>query len=129
MSALWRAIVLVQPGRRLGDLGAAIEQHAVAAGFSVVREFVGHGLGREFHCQPQVEHFGPAGRGVQLQQGMCFTIEPMINAGGADTRTLTDDWTVVTTDGSLSAQWEHSIMVTEDGYEVLTLGQNENSLP
>ena len=114
------AICLVQPGTRLGDIGAAIQQHAESNGFSVVREYCGHGIGRVFHEDPQVLHYGTSGRGLELSPGMTFTIEPMINAGKKETRLLPDGWTVVTRDHSLSAQWEHTIGVTEDGYEILT---------
>lgn len=113
----------VRPGARLGDIGHAIQTHAEAAGFSVVREYCGHGIGRGFHEDPQVLHYGTPGTGLQIQEGMTFTIEPMLNAGRKDTRLLGDGWTVVTRDHSLSAQWEHTIAVTADGFEVLTLSE------
>jgi methionyl aminopeptidase len=113
-------IELVRPGAALGDIGHAIQQHAEANNCSIVREYCGHGIGREFHEDPQVLHYGTPGTGMQLQAGMTFTIEPMVNAGKRQTRLLRDGWTVVTKDHSLSAQWEHTILVTEDGHEVLT---------
>ena len=118
---LWAGIVKVRPGARLGDIGAAIQKHAEANGFSVVREFCGHGIGINFHEEPQVLHYGKAGIGLELVAGMTFTIEPMINAGKAAIAELPDGWTIVTKDRSLSAQWEHTILVTESGFEVLTL--------
>ena len=111
---------LVRPGTRLGDIGAAIQQYAEGSGFSVVREYCGHGIGRVFHEAPQVLHYGRSGSGLELTPGMTFTIEPMINAGKKETRLLPDGWTVVTRDHSLSAQWEHTVAVTEDGHEILT---------
>ena len=118
---MWKGIVLVRPGASLGDIGAAIQRHAESRGFSVVREFCGHGIGRRFHEEPQVLHYGRAGQGVVLEPGMTFTIEPMVNAGKRDIRQMNDGWTIVTADHSLSAQWEHTVLVTADGYEVLTL--------
>lgn len=118
---LWLGIQAVRPGGFLGDIGAVIQKHAEKNGYSVVREFCGHGIGRKFHEDPQVLHYGKAGTGPQLQPGMIFTIEPMINAGKAAIRELPDGWTIVTKDRSLSAQWEHTILVTETGFEVLTL--------
>ncbi|MGA1472152.1 MAG: type I methionyl aminopeptidase [Burkholderiaceae bacterium] len=118
---LWRGIEQVSPGRSLGDIGHAIQQHAEAAGYSVVREFCGHGIGKVFHEEPQVLHYGKPGTGLKLQAGMTFTIEPMINAGRPEIRELADGWTIVTKDHSLSAQWEHTILVTETGFEVLTV--------
>ncbi|MQY50416.1 type I methionyl aminopeptidase [Rhodocyclus tenuis] len=118
---LWIGIAQVRPGAHLGDIGAAIQRHAEKAGFSVVREFCGHGIGSRFHEDPQVLHFGKAGTGARLEPGMIFTIEPMINAGKPGIRQLADGWTVVTKDHSLSAQWEHTILVTDTGFEVLTL--------
>jgi methionyl aminopeptidase len=115
-------IRMVRPGVRLGDIGHAIQSHAEENGFSVVREYCGHGIGRGFHEDPQVLHYGTPGTGFELTAGVTFTIEPMVNAGGRDTRLLADGWTVVTRDHSLSAQWEHTIAVTADGFEVLTLG-------
>jgi len=118
---MWLGIEKVRPGATLGDIGHVIQKHAEKAGFSVVREYCGHGVGRRFHQDPQVLHYGKPGTGVRLEPGLIFTIEPMINAGRKDIRQLADGWTVVTRDHSLSAQWEHSILVTEDGYEVLTV--------
>lgn len=117
---MWRGIRTVRPNATLGDIGAAIQQHAESCGFSVVREFCGHGIGRSFHEDPQVLHYGQRGSGASLQPGMIFTIEPMINAGKAAIRELADGWTIVTKDHSLSAQWEHTVLVTADGFEVLT---------
>lgn len=114
-------IAAVKPGARIGDIGAAIQLHAEANGCSVVRDFVGHGVGRVFHCAPEVPHFGRAGRGARLYKGMIFTIEPMINQGDWRTTILEDDWTAVTSDGKLSAQFEHTILVTTDGVDILTL--------
>ena len=111
----------VAPGARLGDIGYAIQQHAERHGFSVVRDFAGHGTGVEFHEAPQVAHFGRRGTGVVMRPNMTFTIEPMINAGRYESRILADRWTAVTVDGSLSAQWEHTLLVTETGCEVLTV--------
>jgi len=113
-------IKMVRPGVRLGDIGHAIQRHAEQAHYSVVREYCGHGIGREFHEDPQVLHYGEPGTGMALQSGMTFTIEPMINAGNRHVKLLPDQWTVVTKDRSLSAQWEHTVLVTKDGYEVLT---------
>jgi methionyl aminopeptidase len=118
---MWLGIEQVRPGATLGDVGHAIQKHAESAGFSVVREYCGHGVGRKFHDDPQVLHYGRPGTGVRLVPGMIFTIEPMINAGRREIRTLADQWTVVTRDHSLSAQWEHSMVVTETGCEVLTV--------
>ena len=120
LEAMLRGIGQVRPGATLGDIGHAIQQHAEAAGFSVVREYCGHGIGRIYHEDPQVLHYGQPGAGLKLQKGMTFTVEPMINAGRPHTRLLPDGWTVVTKDHSLSAQWEHTIAVTDDGYEILT---------
>ena len=119
--AMWRGIVQVRPGATLGDIGHAIQTHAEGNGFSVVREFCGHGIGKRFHEEPQVLHYGRAGSGAKLLPGMTFTIEPMINAGKRDIRQLADGWTIVTADHSLSAQWEHTVLVTADGFEVLTV--------
>jgi methionyl aminopeptidase len=118
---LWLGIAQVRPGARLGDIGAAIQKHAERHGFSVVREFCGHGIGKSFHEEPQVLHYGKAGTGPELQPGMIFTIEPMVNAGKAAISELPDGWTIVTKDRSLSAQWEHTVVVTPTGVEVLTL--------
>ncbi len=119
--AMWRGIAKVRPGARLGDIGHAIQTFAEAQGLAVVREFCGHGIGRKFHEDPQVLHYGRPGTLDELVPGMVFTIEPMINAGGREIRELGDGWTIVTKDRSLSAQWEHTVAVTESGYEVLTL--------
>ena len=120
-ACMWLGIESVRPGAYLGDIGHAIQTHAEEHGYSVVREFCGHGIGRRFHEEPQVLHYGRPRTGVRLHAGMTFTIEPMINAGRPDVRQLADGWTVVTKDHSLSAQWEHTVLVTESGYEVLTL--------
>jgi methionyl aminopeptidase len=122
---LYLAIKMVKPGVRLGDFAAAIQKHAEGSGYSVVREYCGHGIGKGFHEEPQVLHYGKAGTGVIIKPGMCFTIEPMINAGKPQCSVLKDDWTVVTKDRSLSAQWEHTLLVTEDGCEILTLRKDE----
>lgn len=118
--AMWAGIRAVQPGATLGDIGNAIQTVARREGFSVVREYCGHGIGQNYHEAPQVLHYGTKGRGLRLRPGMMFTIEPMLNAGGWQTKTLADGWTVVTADGALSAQWEHMVVVTEEGAEVLT---------
>ncbi len=122
---LYLGIKMVKPGVRLGDIGAAIQKHAEAHRFSVVREYCGHGIGKEFHEDPQVLHYGKPGTGEILQAGMTFTIEPMINAGVRQIKLLPDGWTVITKDRKLSAQWEHTLLVTENGYEVLTLRNDE----
>jgi len=122
-----KGIEIVRPGARLGDIGHVIQSHAEKHNFSVVREYCGHGIGRQFHEDPQVLHYGTAGTGAELVQGMTFTIEPMINAGRKETRLLSDNWTVVTRDHSLSAQWEHTILVTGDGHEILTLSPDGQS--
>ena len=126
---MWLGIEQVRPGGSLGDIGHAIQQHAEKQGFSVVREYCGHGVGRKFHQDPQVLHYGKPGTGVKLEAGMIFTIEPMINAGRKDIRTLADGWTVVTRDHSLSAQWEHSVLVTDTGYEILTVSPDMPAPP
>ncbi len=118
---MWHGIAAVRPGGHLGDIGEAIQTHAESHGCSVVREFCGHGIGSKFHEEPQVLHYGRAGTGLKLQPGMIFTVEPMINAGRPDIRQLADGWTIVTKDHSLSAQWEHTVLVTPSGYEVLTV--------
>jgi len=123
--ALWMGIRAVRPGKRLGDIGWAIERHAKRNGYSVVREYCGHGIGREMHEPPQVMHFGKPGSGLALREGMVFTIEPMINQGRRGVRTEADGWTVVTKDGSLSAQFEHTVAVTASGVSVLTLRPDE----
>lgn len=120
-------IAEVRHGKRMGDIGAAIQKHAESRGFSVVRDYVGHGIGRGFHEDPQVMHYGVAGRGMRLVKGMTFTIEPMINQGVCQARTLGDNWTVVTADGKLSAQFEHTVAVTENGVEVLTALESERA--
>jgi methionyl aminopeptidase len=119
--AMWKGIVKVKPGARLGDIGHNIQTFAEGQGFSVVREFCGHGIGAKFHEEPQVLHYGRPGTLEELVPGMTFTIEPMINAGRREIRELGDGWTIVTKDRSLSAQWEHTVLVTETGYEVLTV--------
>jgi methionyl aminopeptidase len=119
--AMWRGIECVRPGAHLGNIGHAIQTLAESAGFSVVREYCGHGIGRVYHEDPQILHYGEPDSGLALQAGMVFTIEPMINAGKRHVRVLPDGWTVVTRDHSLSAQWEHMVLVTPDGHEVLTL--------
>ena len=118
---LWLGIEQVRPGARLGDIGHAIQTYAAKQGFSILREFCGHGIGRQFHEEPQVLHYGRPGTGPKLEEGMIFTIEPMLNAGRREIRQLGDGWTVVTKDHSLSAQWEHMLVVTSTGYEVLTV--------
>jgi methionyl aminopeptidase len=118
---MWLGIRAVKPGAHLGDIGQAIQTHAEEHGFSVVREFCGHGIGRQFHEDPQVLHYGRGGVGLKLMPGMIFTVEPMINAGRAGIRCLADGWTIVTADHSLSAQWEHTVLVTPAGFEVLTV--------
>jgi len=119
--AMWEGIRMVKPGAHLGDIGHAVQRFAEGQGFSVVREFCGHGIGQVFHEDPQVLHYGRPGTGLKLVEGMVFTIEPMINAGKAAIRQLGDGWTIVTKDHSLSAQWEHTVAVTADGFEVLTV--------
>lgn len=119
-------IRMVKPGVFLGDIGHAIQNHAESNKFSVVREYCGHGIGRDFHEEPQILHYGEPGTGMRLQQGMTFTIEPMINAGKRQVKLLNDNWTVVTRDRQLSAQWEHTILVTGNGYEVLTRRPDED---
>lgn len=118
----------VKPGARLGDIGEAIQTHAHKNRYSVVREYCGHGIGKVFHEEPQVLHYGKAGTGLMLEAGMTFTIEPMINAGKRHVKLLPDDWTVITKDRQLSAQWEHTLLVTETGYEVLTRREEESDL-
>ncbi len=122
---LYKAINIVRPGIRLGDIGHIIQQHAEANYYSVVRDYCGHGIGTEFHQDPQVLHFGKPDTGMTLQQGMTFTIEPMLNAGKHQTKLKKDGWTVETRDGRLSAQWEHTLAVTADGVEVLTARTDE----
>jgi methionyl aminopeptidase len=120
--AMWRGIRTVKPGTRLGDIGHAIQDYVESLSFSVVREYCGHGIGRIYHEDPQILHYGESGTGLELQQGMTFTVEPMVNAGKRHVRLLPDGWTVVTKDHSLSAQWEHTCLVTATGVDVLTLG-------
>ncbi|MBS0424833.1 MAG: type I methionyl aminopeptidase [Proteobacteria bacterium] len=127
--AMWRGIDEVKPGAHLGDIGFAIQKLTEGVGYSVVREFCGHGIGAKFHENPQVLHYGRRGTGMELKPGMIFTIEPMINAGKAAIRHLPDGWTITTKDGSLSAQWEHTILVTDDGYEVLTVSAGSPPKP
>jgi methionyl aminopeptidase len=133
--AMWKGIVKVRPGARLGDIGHAIQMHAEHAGFTIVREFCGHGVGRKFHEEPQILHYGRPGTGEELVPGMTFTIEPMVNAGKRDIKEDRrgnrpyDGWTIVTRDRSLSAQWEHTVLVTESGYEVLTLSSGSPPAP
>jgi methionyl aminopeptidase len=127
--AMWRGIRQVRPGAHLGDIGHAVQRHAESNGFSIVREFCGHGIGRQFHEEPQVLHYGRPGTGLKLQAGMIFTVEPMVNAGRAAIRALADGWTIVTADHSLSAQWEHTILVTDDGFEVLTVSAGTPAPP
>ncbi len=123
--ALWLGIEQARPGKRLGDIGHAIQTYVESEGFSVVREYCGHGIGRIFHEDPQVLHYGEPGTGLELREGLTFTIEPMVNLGKRHVRLLPDGWTVVTRDHSLSAQWEHTILITSNGCEVLTLGADE----
>ncbi|NES97162.1 MAG: type I methionyl aminopeptidase [Desertifilum sp. SIO1I2] len=120
-AAMMRGIAEIKPGARIGDIGAAIQEYAEAQGFSVVRDMVGHGVGRQFHTEPQIPHYGKRGTGLKLRPGMVFTVEPMINQGRYDLKFLRDGWTVVTQDGKLSAQFEHTVAVTESGVEILTL--------
>jgi methionyl aminopeptidase len=126
---MWRGILEVRPGARLGDIGAAIQAHAERNGFSVVREFCGHGIGRKFHEEPQILHYGKPATGMPLEPGMTFTIEPMINSGKPGIRELADGWTIVTKDHSLSAQWEHTVLVSETGFEVLTTSSGTQPAP
>ncbi len=123
--SMWLGINELAAGKRLGDVGAAIQQHVEKQRFSVVREYCGHGIGKEFHEDPQVLHYGSYGVGLELKAGMTLTVEPMVNAGKPGVRLLPDGWTVVTKDHSLSAQWEHTILITETGFEVLTLGAGD----
>ncbi len=127
--ALWVGLNQVRPGATLGDIGHAIQTHVERHRFSVVEEYCGHGIGRDFHEEPQVLHYGKRGQGLVLRPGMCFTIEPMVNAGKRFIKLLPDGWTVVTKDRSLSAQWEHTVLVTPEGREVLTLRQEERAPP
>lgn len=122
---LRRGIAEVAPGKRVGDIGAAIQEYAEEFGYGIVREFVGHGIGKTFHSAPQIFHFGERGKGRRLQAGMAFTIEPMINIGHWKTKVLKDGWTAITKDGSLSAQFEHTLVVTPTGFEIMTLSEGE----
>ena len=124
---MFAGIKEVRPGAHLGDVGAAIQEHAETNHYSVVRDYCGHGIGQVYHEEPQVLHYGQRHEGLELKEGMCFTIEPMINLGGYQTKLLSDGWTVVTKDGRLSAQWEHTIAVTSSGHEILTLRSEEMS--
>ncbi len=124
--ALWIGIKQVKPGTRLGDIGHAIQQFVEGYNYSVVREYCGHGIGKEFHEDPQILHYGSPDTGLSLQEGMCFTIEPMVNSGKQQVKLRPDGWTVVTKDRSLSAQYEHTLLVTPDGYDVLTLRREES---
>ncbi len=126
---MWKGIAMVRPGAALGDIGSAIQKHAEANGFSVVREFCGHGIGKRFHEEPQILHYGRPGQGLKLVTGMTFTVEPMINAGKRDIRQLADGWTIVTADHSLSAQWEHTVLVTDDAFEILTVSAGTPAPP
>ena len=121
--SMWLGIQELAPGKRLGDIGAAVQKHVEKNRFSVVREYCGHGIGEVFHEDPQVLHFGEPNTGLELREGMTLTIEPMVNAGKANIRLLPDGWTVVTKDHSLSAQWEHTLLITRNGFEALTLGR------
>ena len=123
---LYRGIELVKPGCRLGDIGYAIQQHAEANHYTIVRDYCGHGIGKVFHEDPQVLHYGVANTGMELREGMTFTIEPMVNAGKHHTKLKSDGWTVETRDGRLSAQWEHTLAVTKNGVEVLTARREES---
>ena len=123
---MYKGIELVKPGARLGDIGHVIQEHAEKHRYSVVRDFCGHGIGKVFHEEPQVMHYGRPGTGMELKEGMTFTIEPMINQGTYHTRVLGDGWTAITKDRKLSAQWEHTVLVTADGYEVLTRRKEES---
>ncbi|EJL6400846.1 type I methionyl aminopeptidase [Vibrio navarrensis] len=127
-NAMWQGIKQVKPGAKLGDIGYAIQRHAESHGYSIVREYCGHGIGREMHEEPQVLHYGKPRSGLTLKEGMIFTIEPMVNQGTAKIKCQKDGWTVITRDKKLSAQWEHTILVTSTGYEVLTLREEERLL-
>jgi len=123
--SMWLGIEEIAPGKHLGDIGEAIQKNVERNRFSVVREYCGHGIGRVFHEDPQVLHYGKAGTGLELRAGMAMTVEPMVNAGKRHVRLLPDGWTVVTKDHKLSAQWEHTVLITESGFEVLTLGAED----
>ncbi len=126
---MWLGIAQVRPGATIGDIGHAIQVHAEKNGYSVVREFCGHGIGRKFHEEPQILHYGKPGTLEPLMPGMIFTVEPMINAGRREIKELADGWTIVTKDHSLSAQWEHTVLVTESGFEVMTLSAGAPAVP
>ncbi len=126
---MWIGIEQIKPGAHLGDIGEAIQRYAEKAGYSVVREFCGHGIGDHFHEDPQVLHYGKAGTGIELKPGMIFTVEPMINLGKREIRAMPDGWTIVTKDRSLSAQYEHTVLVTETGYEILTMSAGVQPKP
>jgi len=123
---LYKGIEQVKPGNTLGDIGFAVQRHATRNGYSIVREYSGHGIGENMHEEPDVHHYGKKGKGLKLIEGMTFTIEPMVNLGSRKIKHLSDDWTVVTQDGKLSVQWEHTILVTKNGYEVLTIRSEES---
>lgn len=123
---LMRGIREIRPGKRIGDIGAAIQAHAEPKGFSVVRDFIGHGIGRNFHGAPEVPHYGTRNTGLRLRPGMAFTVEPMINIGDFGVKVLDDEWTAITRDRSLSAQFEHTLVVTEDGVEIMTVREGED---
>ena len=127
--AIWKGIVKIRPGARVGDIGYAIQSYAESLGCSIVREFCGHGIGRAFHEEPQILHYGRPGTLDELIPGMVFTVEPMINAGRREVKEMNDGWTIVTKDRSLSAQWEHTVWVTDTGYEVLTLSAGSPAQP
>jgi methionyl aminopeptidase len=122
---LYKGIEQVKPGNTLGDIGFAVHRHAIRNGYSIVRDYTGHGIGEEMHEEPEVPHFGKKGKGLKLEEGMTFTIEPMLNLGSKYIEHLEDDWTVVTEDGKTSVQWEHTLVVTDTGYEILTLRDEE----
>lgn len=124
---MWRGIEQIRPGATIGDIGHAIQVYAEEHRYSIVREFCGHGIGRKFHEEPQILHYGRPGTGEKLEAGMIFTVEPMVNAGRREVKELADGWTIVTKDHSLSAQWEHTVLVTESGYDVLTVSANTRS--
>jgi methionyl aminopeptidase len=126
---LWTGIEQIRPDATIGDIGHAIQRYAESAGYSIVREFCGHGIGRRFHEEPQILHYGRPGTGERLRAGMIFTVEPMVNAGRREIREMADGWTIVTKDHSLSAQWEHTVLVTETGYEVLTVSAGMPARP
>jgi methionyl aminopeptidase len=122
---LYKGIKQVKPGNTIGDIGFHIHRHAIRSGYTIVKEYCGHGIGKEMHEDPQILHYGTKGKGLKLQAGMVFTIEPMVNQGSSKIKHLADDWTVVTVDGKLSAQWEHTVAVTDKGFEILTLREEE----